>query len=88
MFKSSVFSKAVLARFTGFVAINPFRLLTPIYLISLRGLNEGTAASLIFLSSVGMAIAAQGSGRLTDRFGSRPFTIVGFLTLIISPSLR
>ena len=84
MFKSSVFSKAVLARFTGFVAINPFRLLTPIYLISLRGLNEGTAASLIFLSSVGMAIAAQGSGRLTDRFGSRPFTIVGFLTLIIS----
>lgn len=84
MFKNSVFSKAVLSRFTGFMAINPFRLLTPIYLISLRGLNEGTAASLIFLTSVGMAIAAQSSGRLTDRFGSRPFTIVGFSTLIIS----
>ena len=84
MFNSGTFSKATLARFSGFMSTTTFRLLVPIYLISLRGLNEGTAGSLIFLTSIGMAISAQTSGRLTDRFGSRPFTILGFSILIIS----
>ena len=84
MFNSATFSKATIARFSGFMSTTTFRLLIPIYLISLRGLNEGAAGSLIFLTSVGMAIAAQSSGRLSDRFGSRPFTILGFSILIIS----
>jgi len=53
----------------------------PIYLISFRGLGEGATGGILFLASMGMGIAAQSGGRLADRFGARPFTIIGFVAL-------
>ena len=77
MFRNKLFSMAVLTRLFGFLAATVTWLLMPIYLISLRGLEEGVAGGVLFLTSLGMGIAAQGSGRLSDRFSARPFTIVG-----------
>jgi MFS family permease len=82
MFRNAVFSMGIVARLVGFMGTTAFRFLAPIYLISLRELGEGTAGLLLFLTSAGMAIAAQASGRLSDRFGSRRFSVAGFLVLI------
>ena len=81
MFRNGVFSMAVAARYFGFMGATATRFLTPIYLLSLRGLGEGATGGALFLISLGMAIAAQGSGRLSDRFGSRPFAVFGFSVL-------
>ncbi len=82
MFGNAVFSMAVLTRFLGFLGTTAVRFLMPIYLISLRGLEEIEAGLILLLSSLGMAIAAQSAGRLSDRFGERPFGVAGFLILV------
>jgi len=82
MFRNGVFTLAVVARYFGFMGATATRFLAPIYLISLRELDEGAAGGVLFLISLGMAIAAQGSGRLSDRFGSRPFAVFGFAVLV------
>jgi len=82
MFRNGVFSMGIVTRLVGFMGTTAFRFMAPIYLISLRELGEGTAGLMLFLTSAGMAMAAQASGRLSDRFGSRRFSVAGFLLLI------
>ena len=84
MFKNLVLSMAVATRFLGFLGTTTVRFLMPIYLISLRDLQEAAAGGILFLTSLGMAVAASSSGRLGDRIGERPFTIVGFLMLVVT----
>ena len=84
MFTNVVFSMAVLTRFLGFLGTTTLRFLMPIYLISLRGMEELPAGGILLLSSLGMAIAAQGAGRLSDRFGERPFSVIGFVMLLVT----
>ncbi len=84
LFRNAVFSMAVLARLSGFIAMTVSRFLMPIYLISLRGLEEAAAGGVLFLTSLGMGIAAQGSGRLADRFGPRPFAVAGFAASLLA----
>jgi len=82
LFRSGVLSMAVAARFFGFLGATATRFLAPIFLLSLRGLSEAATGGALFLISLGMALAAQGSGRLSDRFGSRPFAVFGFAVLL------
>ncbi len=77
LFKIPTFRLAVGTRLLGFMGSTTTRFLLPIFLISLRGMSEGAAGGLLFLISLGMGIAAQSSGRLSDRMGTRPFAIVG-----------
>jgi len=77
LFKIPTFRLAVGTRLLGFMGSTTTRFLLPIFLISLRGMTEGAAGGLLFLISLGMGIAAQSSGRLSDRVGPRPFTIAG-----------
>lgn len=83
LFNNPVFSMAVLARLAGFMSMTVSRFLVPIYLLSVRELEEAAVGGLIFLTSLGMGIAAQGSGRLSDRFGTRPFAVLGFAVLLL-----
>lgn len=82
MFKDRVLSMAVTARFLGFLGTTVTLLLMPVYLISVRGLEEAAAGGILFLTSLGMGIAAQGSGRLSDRFGPRRFSAIGFGVMV------
>ncbi|MDG0865615.1 MFS transporter [Candidatus Lucifugimonas marina] len=82
MFKNLVFSMAVTTRFLGFLGTTAVRFLMPIYLISLRDIQEAAAGAIIFITSLGMAAAASTSGRMGDRLGERPFTVVGFAMLV------
>ncbi|MGY9081951.1 MAG: MFS transporter [Acidimicrobiales bacterium] len=81
LFKIPTFRLAVGTRLLGFMGSTTTRFLLPIFLISLRGMNEGAAGGLLFLISLGMGISAQSCGRLSDRVGTRPFTIVGLALL-------
>ena len=81
MFKNTVFTMAVTTRLIGFMGTTATRFMMPVYLISFRGLGEGATGGILFLASMGMGIAAQSGGRLSDRFGARPFTILGFVAL-------
>ncbi len=86
MFASRTFSFAVGTRLLGFMAATINRFLLPVFLISLRGLDEGAAGLILFLVSLGMGMAAQTSGRLSDRYGTRPFS-VGGLTILAGVGL-
>jgi MFS family permease len=84
LFQNRAFSLAVLARISGFMALTAFGLLTPIYLIGIRGIEEALAGGILFIASIGMGFAAQASGRLSDRFSERPFILFGFTTLTVA----
>ncbi len=84
MFKNLVFSMAVGTRFLGFLGTTVVRFLMPIYLISLRDIGEAAAGGVLFLTSLGLGVAAQTSGRLGDRFGERPFAVFGFTVLVLT----
>jgi MFS family permease len=82
MFKNIMFSMAIATRFLGFLGTTTVRFLMPIYLISLRNIEEAAAGGILFLTSLGMAAAASSSGRMGDKIGERRFTVVGFAILV------
>jgi MFS family permease len=84
MFASRNFTLAVLTRLFGFCGATAVRFIVPIFLISLLQLNEAVAGAILLLTSVGMAIGAQISGRMSDRIGPRPFAISGFFLALIT----
>jgi len=81
MFANRLFSLAVGARFAGFMGSTVVFFLTPVFLISLRSMSAAQAAGVLFLNSAGMGVAAQFSGRLSDRVGPRGLSTAGFLLL-------
>ena len=84
MFRNLIFTMAVGARFLGFLGTTAVRFLMPIYLLSVRDIGEAAVGGVLFLSSLGLGIAAQTSGRLSDRFGERPFAVTGFAVLVLT----
>lgn len=84
LFAHRTFSIAVTARTLGFIGFTAVSFLMPIYLISVRGLLEGVTGAVLFLSSLGMGLAANVAGRQTDRFGERPVFLLGFIAHAVS----
>ena len=84
LFQIAAFRTAVGARLAGFMGTTASQFLVPIYLISLRGMGAAAAGGVLFLRSAGMGVAAQFSGRLSDRYGPRPFGIAGFVLLVVT----
>lgn len=87
MFTDRAFSMASLARFLGFLGATVTILMAPIYLISLRGMDTAAAGAVLFLGFVGMGVAAQTTGRLSDRFGPRRFALGGYLLMVATALL-
>ncbi|MEM8926199.1 MAG: MFS transporter [Actinomycetota bacterium] len=83
-FADEVFRRAVVARVLGFTAGSAVFILVPIVLVSVRGMSEGRAGLTLFLNSVGLGVAAQLSGRLSDRLGARWFMVAGFTATTVA----
>ena len=77
-FADRIFARAVLSRTVGFVASTTVYILIPVLLVSVAGLGTGRAGIPVFLNSVGLGLAAQAAGRLSDRWGARWFMVGGF----------
>lgn len=83
LFKNRIFSMAVGARYVGFLGGTFVSFLAPVFLITLRSMETAAAGGVMFLNAFGLGIAAQLSGRLSDRFGSRRFSAAGFVLYLV-----
>lgn len=84
LFTNPTFSMAVTSRTLGFVGYTAVSFLMPIFLISVRGLREGATGGVLFLTSLGMGLAANQAGRTADRLGERPLFLAGFAVHVVA----
>ena len=92
LFQRRLFSMGVLASYLNFLGMSSVRFLMPFYLQAVLGLSATQVGLIIVPGAVCMMIVGPLSGRLSDRFGWRWFTMGGLLTsatgLIILSTLR
>ena len=84
LFANTVYRYAVATRFLAFMGITATMFMMPVFLQNLRGVSNISTGGIMFLNAAGMGIAAQASGRLSDRFGHRRFTFLGLAILIVT----
>ena len=79
LFKRRLFTLGVSANYIGFIGMSSVRFLIPFYLQAVLGLSPSQVGLLIVPGAVCMIVAGPLSGRLSDRFGWRWFTMGGLL---------
>ena len=79
LFKTSIFSLGVSARSISFVAAASILFLMPFYFQGVKGYSPSQTGLIMTSIAFGMVIVAPIAGRLSDRYGSRPFTVAGAL---------
>jgi EmrB/QacA subfamily drug resistance transporter len=77
LFNNRVFSMGVLAGFIAFLSTASLWFLLPFYLQNVRGIEPLSAGLVMVSSAAAMAVMGSIAGRLSDRFGWKPFNIVG-----------
>ncbi len=68
-----------ISRMTGFVGFSVLMFLNPIFLQKIIGLSETSVGTILLYSGTGTVIASSISGRLSDKFGHKIFTVTGML---------
>jgi EmrB/QacA subfamily drug resistance transporter len=81
-FKNSTFSWSTSTRFLAFAGGSATFFLMPVFVQSFMGYDQRTAGMIMFVGAVGMGLASQFSGRLSDKYGFRIFTFVGIGMMI------
>ena len=79
LFKRRLFALGVLASYLNFLGMQSVRFLMPFYLQAVLGLSPGQVGLIIVPGAIGMIITGPLSGRLSDKFGWRSFTMGGLL---------
>ena len=77
LFKSQTFSFGALAGFTAFLASGSIFFLMPFYLQKVLGYSPGESGLIMVSSAACMALMGPVAGRMSDRFGWRPFNVGG-----------
>jgi len=83
IFRNILFSVNLVTGFLTFVAIAGVFILLPFYLEDVLNYNTQQVGFLLAVIPVGLGIFAPISGALSDRFGTRPITVLGLLTLLV-----
>lgn len=79
LFKSKFVSMAVGAQFLSFAANSSVRFLIPFYLQAVQGYSPQQVGLIVVPSAIAMIVVGPISGKLSDKYGLRPFTIGGLL---------
>ncbi|MBM3956505.1 MAG: MFS transporter [Gemmatimonadetes bacterium] len=87
MFLDAGFRWASITRYTGFIAQGTVRFLMPFYLQDVLEYPPGRVGLAMLPVSLGMAVFSSVSGRLSDRFGVRPFMIAGLAMVVASSAV-
>ena len=87
LFKRRLFSLGVAANYIGFVGMSSVRFLMPFYLQAVLGLTPSQVGLTVVPGAVCMIFMGPLSGRFSDKFGWRWFTIGGLLTAICGLSI-
>ncbi len=83
LFRNELFSVNLTTGFLTFVAIAGFFILMPFYLENLLGYNVQQTGLLMAIIPIALGISAPISGSLSDRFGTRPMTVIGLAMLLL-----
>jgi EmrB/QacA subfamily drug resistance transporter len=82
LFASRLLTVNLLTGLATFIAISGTLILMPFYLEAVLGYPPRQVGLLLAAVPIGLGIAAPISGSLSDRFGSRPITVIGLVLLI------
>ncbi len=77
LFKIPQFSWSTISRFLGFFGTSAAWFLFPFYIQDALGYSAATAGLVIFVGALGMSVTGAFSGRLSDRFGVKVFSLIG-----------
>jgi len=83
IFQNNLFSVGLITGFITFVAIAGAIILMPFYLENVLGYTTLQVGLLMAAVPIVLAIISPISGSLSDRFGSRPITVIGLVALLI-----
>ena len=78
-YKKPAYFWGSMSRMLGFTGFSVLMFLNPIFLQKIIGLSETSAGTILFYSGTGTVIASSISGRLSDKFGHRIFTVTGMI---------
>ena len=79
LFKLRIVSLGVAAQFISFIGNSSMRFLLPFYMQAALGFSPQQIGLLFVPASIAMIVTGPISGRLSDRFGYRWFTVCGLL---------
>jgi EmrB/QacA subfamily drug resistance transporter len=77
VFRSLDFSLAILAQWTGFIALFGAVFLVPLFLQQVRGYGAFDTGLVLVAQALAAAVFMPIGGRLFDRIGARPLVVVG-----------
>lgn len=84
VFTNAPYSFSMATRFFGFMSGSGWRFMMPFYLQEVRGFQPSQVGLIIFSSAVGMAIFSYISGRLSDRYGTRRWVMLGLVIVVLA----
>jgi len=87
LLKNKNFMLTMGTRLLGFLSGSSTLFLMPFYIQLLKGISPDKAGLIIFPGALGMSITASFSGRLSDKYGEKPFVILGLIIILISSFL-
>ena len=79
LFRSKVFAIGISTNFMSFLGITSSRFLLPFYLQAALGYTPALVGVVMLPNAVSRIVMGPVSGRLSDRYGWRPFNIIGLL---------
>ena len=77
LFRSALFSLSVAAFYISFLGMSAVRFLMPFYLQAVLGYSPAQVGLVIVPGAIAIIITGPLAGRLSDRYGWRPFTVGG-----------
>ena len=83
IFRNILFRVNLVTGFLTFVSIGGVFILLPFYLEDVLSYNTQQVGFLLAVIPIGLGIFAPIAGALSDRFGTRPITVLGLLTLLV-----
>jgi EmrB/QacA subfamily drug resistance transporter len=87
LLKNKNFMLTMGTRLLGFLSGSSTLFLMPFYIQLVKGIDPEKAGLIIFPGALGMSITASFSGRLSDKYGEKPFVILGLTIILISSFL-
>jgi EmrB/QacA subfamily drug resistance transporter len=84
LFKNDLFSAGLATGLMTFVASSGVMFLMPFYLEGLRGYDTRQIGLMLAGVPIVMGLIAPLSGSLSDRFGTRPMSVIGLVFLLIA----
>lgn len=83
-YKKPLYLWGSISRTFGFAGFSILIFINPIFLQKVIGLSESSTGTILFYSGTGTVIASAISGRLSDKFGHRVFTVSGMILSFIA----